>query len=61
MALSAVVQMMVLPKASGAMFSVNMANGSDVQITIDTIWGLGEYIVLGKVTPDHFMTNKNNL
>lgn len=43
------------------MFSVNVANGNDAQIVIDTIWGLGEYIVLGKVTPDHFVINKNNL
>jgi pyruvate,water dikinase len=60
-ALSAAVQMMVFSKASGVMFSVNVANGNDAQIVIDTIWGLGEYIVLGKVTPDHFVINKNNL
>ncbi|MRN05880.1 phosphoenolpyruvate synthase [Lactobacillus sp. 0.1XD8-4] len=60
-ALSAAVQMMVFSKASGIMFSVNVANGDDTKIVIDTIWGLGEYIVLGKVTPDHFVINKDNL
>ncbi len=31
------------------------------EYNLNTIWGLGEYIVLGKVTPDHFVINKNNL
>lgn len=60
-ALSAAVQMMVFSKASGVMFSVNVATGDDRQIVIDSIWGLGEYIVLGKVTPDHFVINKDSL
>ncbi|MFC6180550.1 phosphoenolpyruvate synthase [Lactiplantibacillus daowaiensis] len=57
-ALSAAVQMMVFSKASGIMFSVNVANGDDSKIVIDGIRGLGEYIVLGKVTPNHFVIDK---
>ncbi|MFB9768735.1 phosphoenolpyruvate synthase [Lactiplantibacillus modestisalitolerans] len=60
-ALSAAVQMMVFSKASGIMFSVNVANGDDSKIVIDGIFGLGEYIVLGKVTPDHFVIDKDSL
>ncbi|CAM3211081.1 phosphoenolpyruvate synthase [Lactiplantibacillus plajomi] len=60
-ALSAAVQMMVFSKASGIMFSVNVANGDDSKIVIDGIYGLGEYIVLGKVTPDHFVVDKDSL
>jgi pyruvate,water dikinase len=60
-ALSAAVQMMVFSKASGVMFSINVANGDDSQMVIDSIWGLGEYIVLGKVTPDHFVIDKQTL
>lgn len=60
-ALSAAVQMMVFSKASGIMFSVNVTNGDDSQIVIDSIWGLGEYIVLGKVTPDHYVVDKKSL
>lgn len=60
-ALSAAVQMMVFSKASGIMFSVNVANGDDTKIVIDTIYGLGEYIVLGKVTPDHFLVDKKTM
>ncbi len=60
-ALSAAVQMMVFSKASGIMFSVNVANGDDSKIVIDTIRGLGEYIVLGKVTPNHFVIDKDSM
>ena len=59
-ALSAAVQMMVFSKASGIMFSVDVANGDDTKITIDGIRGLGEYIVLGKVTPNHFIIDKKS-
>lgn len=60
-ALSAAVQMMVFSKASGIMFSVNVADGNDHQIVLDTIYGLGEYIVLVKVTPDNFVIDKETL
>ena len=60
-ALSAAVQMMVFSKAAGIMFSVDVTNGDDSKIVIDGIFGLGEYIVLGKVTPDHFVIDKKTL
>lgn len=60
-ALSAAVQMMVFSKASGIMFSVDVTNGDDSKIVIDAIYGLGEYIVLGKVTPDHFVIDKESM
>lgn len=60
-ALSAAVQMMVFSKASGIMFSVDVTNGDDSKIVIDAIYGLGEYIVLGKVTPDHFVVDKESM
>lgn len=60
-ALSAAVQMMVFSKASGIMFSVDVTNGDDTKIVIDAIYGLGEYIVLGKVTPDHFVVDKQSM
>ncbi|MGM9892020.1 phosphoenolpyruvate synthase [Limosilactobacillus sp.] len=57
-ALSAAIQMMVFSKAAGIMFSVNVANGNSQQVVVDSILGLGEYIVLGKVTPDHYVIDK---
>ncbi|WP_308555418.1 phosphoenolpyruvate synthase [uncultured Lactobacillus sp.] len=60
-ALSAAIQMQVFSKASGIMFTVDVSNGNDNNIVIDSIWGLGEYIVSGKVTPDHFVVDKKSL
>ncbi|WP_412990302.1 phosphoenolpyruvate synthase [Pediococcus siamensis] len=60
-ALSAAVQMMVFSKASGIMFSVDVSNGDASKIVIDAIYGLGEYVVLGKVTPDHFAVDKQSM
>lgn len=60
-ALSAAVQMMVFSKASGIMFSVDVTNGDASKIVIDSIYGLGEYIVLGKVTPNHFVVDKQSM
>lgn len=60
-ALSAVVQMMVFSKASGVMFTVDLATGSDKNIMIEGAWGLGEYVVQGTVTPDNFVIRKSDL
>ncbi|MBN7274816.1 phosphoenolpyruvate synthase [Ligilactobacillus pobuzihii] len=60
-ALSATVQMMVFSKASGIMFSVNVGTGDDTKVIIDSIWGLGEYIVQGTVTPDDFVVDKESM
>ena len=60
-ALSAVVQMMVFSEASGVVFTVNVVNGQDQNMLIEGSWGLGEYIVQGTVTPDHFWLNKDGL
>lgn len=60
-ALSAAVQMMVFSKSSGIMFSVNVATGNDSKVIIDGIWGLGEYIVQGMVTPDDFLVDKKTM
>lgn len=60
-ALSAAIQMMVFSKSSGIMFSVNVATGDDTKVIIDAIWGLGEYIVQGTVTPDDFLVDKKTM
>jgi len=60
-ALSAVVQMMVFSKASGVMFTVDVATGNDENILIEGAWGLGEYIVQGTVTPDSYLVRKRDL
>ena len=60
-ALSAVVQMMIFSEAAGVMFSLDVVSGNDSSILIEGSWGLGEFVVQGTVTPDHFRVMKNDL
>jgi pyruvate,water dikinase len=54
------VQMMCPSEVSGVLFTVNPVNPALGQIIIESSFGLGEAIVLGKVTPDRFVLDKEN-
>ncbi len=56
-----VVQKMVQSEASGVMFTVDPVTNNKSRITIEAIYGLGEFIVQGKVTPDHYEVVKEDL
>lgn len=58
--LAAVVQKMVQSDRSGVAFSVDPVTNDDEKIVIEAIFGLGEYIVQGIVTPDHFEVRKSD-
>ncbi len=58
--LAAVVQRMVQSDVSGIAFSIDPVTNNKKIITIEAIFGLGEYIVQGKVTPDHYEVEKND-
>lgn len=62
-ALSVGVQKMVRSDlaCSGVMFTIDTENGSDRLILINSIWGLGENIVGGRVNPDEFYVFKPTL
>jgi pyruvate,water dikinase len=53
------VQRMVQSDVSGVMFSINPVNNDEQTVVIEAIWGLGENIVQGIVTPDHYEVEKN--
>lgn len=55
------VQMMCPSEVSGVMFTANPVDPSQEQIIIESSYGLGEAIVLGKVTPDRFVLDKPSL
>ncbi len=59
--LAAVVQRMVQSTRSGIAFSIDPVTNDKNKIVIEAIFGLGEYIVQGKVTPDHYEVNKQSL
>ena len=54
------VQKLVQSEISGIMFTVNPVSNNKNQIIIETVWGLGEYIVQGRVTPDQIILDKSN-
>ena len=54
------VMKMVKSDISGIMFTVNPVSNNKTQIIIETIWGLGEYIVQGKITPDQHVVTKHD-
>ena len=49
---------MVQSDVSGVMFSINPVTNDKQTIVIEAIWGLGENIVQGAVTPDHYEVDK---
>jgi len=60
-ALSAAVQLMVYSKASGVMFTLDVTNGDRSVVLIEAGYGLGEYVVQGKITPDEYIVRKSDL
>jgi len=57
--LSVAVQKMVMSKSSGVMFSLDPDSGNKSFVFINGSWGLGDYIVQGKVNPDSFYVLKS--
>lgn len=55
------VQLMVTSVASGVMFTVDPVTNDKTKVVIEAIYGLGELIVQGSVTPDHFEVDKKKL
>jgi phosphohistidine swiveling domain-containing protein len=55
------VQAMCPAEVSGVMFTANPVNPELGQMLIESSYGLGEAIVLGKVTPDRFVMDKRTL
>lgn len=54
------VQKLIQSEISGIMFTSNPVTSDKNQIIVECIWGLGEYIVQGRVTPDQFVIDRNN-
>ncbi|MEN9407529.1 MAG: hypothetical protein RLZZ455_745 [Candidatus Parcubacteria bacterium] len=55
-----VVQKMVSSEKSGVMFTIDPVTNNKSKIVIEAIYGLGEMIVQGQVTPDHYEVNKQD-
>ena len=55
------VQKMVQSEASGVMFTIEPSTSNREEITIEAVLGLGEMIVSGDVTPDHYIVTKDTM
>ena len=51
---------MVQSEKSGIAFSIDPVTNDKSKIVVEAIVGLGEYIVQGKVTPDHYEIDKRS-
>jgi len=58
--IAVVVQKMVNSEASGVMFTVDPTGTKD-NMVIESVYGLGEAIVSGAVTPDHYVVEKKTV
>jgi pyruvate,water dikinase len=55
------VQKMVNSRAAGVIFTLDPVTGETDKIVIEANWGLGESVVSGSVTPDHYVVDKKTL
>ncbi|MEB3369406.1 PEP/pyruvate-binding domain-containing protein [Saccharopolyspora mangrovi] len=59
--LAVVVQRMVDARTAGVLFTANPVTGDRSESVIDANTGLGESVVSGSVTPDHFVVSGNRV
>jgi len=55
------VQKMIQSQASGVMFTLEPVTSASDKIVIEAVFGLGEAIVSGEITPDLYVIDKDNL
>ena len=58
--LAVVIQQMVFPETAGVAFTVDPISGDQNHMVIDAVFGLGEALVSGFVTPDHIVLDKRS-
>lgn len=52
------VQQMVEARAAGVMFTLDPLNGDRSKVVLEAVWGLGEGVVKGDITPSRFSVDK---
>jgi len=53
--MAVVVQRMVEPDVSGVLFTVDPTKGRRDRMVVEAVFGLGEGVVSGQLTPDHYV------
>ncbi len=54
------VQIMIQSEVSGIMFTLNPLSNNEKEISIEAVFGLGDAIVSGQLTPDQYLVDKAN-
>ncbi len=60
LAMAVVVQALAPAEGSGVAFTVDPATGDGAVVIVEAVWGLGEGLVGGLVTPDHYSIRKSD-
>jgi pyruvate,water dikinase len=55
LAMAVAVQVMVEPEVAGVLFTIDPTRGRRDQMIVEAVFGLGEAVVSGEVTPDHYV------
>jgi phosphohistidine swiveling domain-containing protein len=56
--LAVVVQVLISPRCSGVLFTVNPLNGSWREMVVESVWGLGEGLVSGQIAPHWYVVRR---
>ena len=56
-AMGVLVQQQVPARVSGVLFTLNPTTGRERQMAVEAVWGLGEGLVSGHITPDHYVVD----
>jgi pyruvate, water dikinase len=57
--MAVVVQRQLQPEKAGVMFTTDPVRQRRDQLIIEAVWGLGETLVSGRVTPDHYVVARD--
>jgi pyruvate,water dikinase len=57
--MAVVVQRQLAPEKAGVMFTIDPVRKRRDQLIIEAVWGLGETLVSGRVTPDHYVVARD--
>jgi pyruvate,water dikinase len=57
--MAVVVQRQLAPDRSGVMFTIDPVRRRRDQMMIEAVWGLGEAVVSGLATPDHYVVSRD--
>ncbi len=57
--MAVVVQRQLQPEKAGVMFTVDPVRQRRDQMIVEAVWGLGEALVSGQVTPDHYIVARD--